>query len=116
MKSTRSSWSFRSTGEDTSGRLALSEINPRSQRLSVLVEPAWRQWLLGRRKTFVPGRRQRRTHLTPTGLLMEGDFTHNPSCRIVSVPISAADLVELAPWQWPRAWLRPQTVQHLEFD
>jgi len=33
---------------------------------------AWRQWLLGWRKIFVSEKR-RRIHLTPTGLLMEGD-------------------------------------------
>jgi hypothetical protein len=36
---------------------------------------AWRQWPLGRRKTFVSGKEQR-THLTPTGLLMEGVYTN----------------------------------------
>jgi hypothetical protein len=36
---------------------------------------AWRQWLLGGRKTFVP---EKKIHLTPTGLLIEGDFTQNP--------------------------------------
>ena len=38
---------------------------------------AWRQWLLGRRKTFV-SENERKMHLTPTGLLMEGDYTQNP--------------------------------------
>jgi hypothetical protein len=38
---------------------------------------AWRQWLLGRRKNFVQ-QKNKRTHLTPTGLLMEGDYTFPP--------------------------------------
>jgi hypothetical protein len=38
---------------------------------------AWRQWLLGGRKTLV-SENERKMHLTPTGLLMEGDFTQNP--------------------------------------
>jgi hypothetical protein len=46
---------------------------------------AWRQWLLGRRRTFVSEKEPRtdyepRIPLTPTGLLMEGDYTHN-LCR-----------------------------------
>jgi hypothetical protein len=46
---------------------------------------AWRQWLLGGRKLF--SMTKNKTHyepripLTPTGLLMEGDFTQN---RVVS--------------------------------
>jgi len=36
---------------------------------------AWRQWLLGERKNNV-SRSQSKIDLTPTGLLMEGDFTH----------------------------------------
>jgi hypothetical protein len=35
---------------------------------------AWRQWLLGGRKSY-PHEEQKRIYLTPTGLLMEGDFT-----------------------------------------
>ena len=38
---------------------------------------AWRQWLLGGRKTFVH-KKQQRIDLTPTGLLMEGDYTNGP--------------------------------------
>src|SRR5713226_5516531 len=38
----------------------------------------WRQgWRLGGRKTL-SNEKTKRTHLTPTGLLMEGDYTHNP--------------------------------------
>jgi hypothetical protein len=37
---------------------------------------AWRQWLLGRRKNLVQ-QKSKRIDLTPTGLLMEGDFTCN---------------------------------------
>src|ERR1022692_2526091 len=37
----------------------------------------WRQWRLGGRKNLVQ-RKNKRTHLTPTGLLMEGDYTQNP--------------------------------------
>jgi hypothetical protein len=36
---------------------------------------AWRQWLLGKENNNVP-QSQNRSDLTPTGLLMEGDFTH----------------------------------------
>jgi hypothetical protein len=38
---------------------------------------AWRQWLLGGRKNLVQ-QKEKRFDLTPTGLLMEGDYTHNP--------------------------------------
>src|ERR1039457_3259295 len=45
----------------------------------------WRQWRLGGRKNLVQ-RKNKRTHLTPTGLLIEGDFTQNPrSGWVVSV-------------------------------
>jgi len=37
----------------------------------------WRQWRLGKEKKLVQ-RKNKRIHLTPTGLLMEGDFTHLP--------------------------------------
>src|ERR1019366_7397854 len=37
----------------------------------------WRQWRLGRRKNRVQ-RQNKKTHLTRTGLLMEGDFTRDP--------------------------------------
>ena len=52
---------------------------------------AWRQRLLGGRKTFV----SEKEHLTPTGLLMEGDYTQNASkliaervenCRFLAHP------------------------------
>ena len=36
---------------------------------------AWRQSLLGEEKKLVQPK-NKRTHLTPTGLLMEGDFAH----------------------------------------
>jgi hypothetical protein len=36
---------------------------------------AWRQWPLGGRKKLAQSR-LRRINLTPTGLLMEGDFTN----------------------------------------
>jgi hypothetical protein len=38
---------------------------------------AWRQWPLGGRKKRVP-QKSDRTRLTPTGLLMEGDYTQKP--------------------------------------
>jgi hypothetical protein len=38
---------------------------------------AWRQRLLGGRKNLVQ-QKNTRTYLTPTGLLMEGDYTRNP--------------------------------------
>jgi hypothetical protein len=38
---------------------------------------AWRQWLLGGRKNLVQ-QKEKRFDLTPTGFLMEGDFTHDP--------------------------------------
>jgi hypothetical protein len=41
---------------------------------------AWRQWLLGEEKKPCPMKKQR-THLTPTGLLMEGDYTQNPAAQ-----------------------------------
>jgi len=44
---------------------------------------AWRQWLLGGRKKLVSKKRQR-IRLTPTGLLMEGHLTQNPSRGILS--------------------------------
>jgi hypothetical protein len=37
----------------------------------------WRQWRLGGRKNLVQ-RKNERTDLTPTGLLMEGVYTQNP--------------------------------------
>jgi len=37
---------------------------------------AWRQWLLGGRKNLVQ-QKEKRFDLTPTGFLMEGDFTCN---------------------------------------
>ena len=37
----------------------------------------WRQWQLGGRKNRVQ-RKNKRTHLTPTGLLMEGVSAQNP--------------------------------------
>jgi len=37
----------------------------------------WRQWRLGKEKKLVQ-RKNKRIHLTPTGLLMEGDYTQNP--------------------------------------
>src|ERR1022692_1538833 len=40
----------------------------------------WRQWRLGGRKNLVQ-RKNKRTHLTPTGLLMEGDYTNYDSAR-----------------------------------
>jgi hypothetical protein len=38
---------------------------------------AWRQWLLGEGKTNAPTKTIK-NHLTPTGLLMEGDHSQNP--------------------------------------
>ena len=49
-----------------------NKIAPRRVRME-----GWRQWRLGERKNRVQ-RKNKRTHLTPTGLLMEGDFTQNP--------------------------------------
>ena len=49
---------------------------------------AWRQWLLGGRKLF--SATNNKTHyepripLTPTGLLMEGDYTQTPCSGILS--------------------------------
>src|SRR6266849_10918281 len=37
----------------------------------------WRQWQLGGREKLVQ-RKNKRTLLTPTGLLMEGVYTHDP--------------------------------------
>src|SRR2546426_12014283 len=37
----------------------------------------WRQWQLGGREKLVQ-RKNKRTLLTPTGLLMEGGYTQNP--------------------------------------
>jgi hypothetical protein len=45
---------------------------------------AWRQWLLGGEKNLVQ-RRTKRIYLTPTGLLMEGDFTQTPRASDLSV-------------------------------
>jgi len=38
---------------------------------------AWRQWLTRREKKLVCEKHER-IYLTPTGLLMEGDYTQNP--------------------------------------
>jgi hypothetical protein len=40
----------------------------------------WRQWRLGKEKSLVQ-RKNKRIDLTPTGLLMEGDYTQNPLFR-----------------------------------
>ncbi len=57
----------------------LHRANNRSLRVRM---EGWRQWRqLGRRKNLVQ-RKNKRTHLTPTGLLMEGVCTQNP---VVSV-------------------------------
>jgi hypothetical protein len=44
---------------------------------------AWRQWLLGGRKTFLCEKEKNyyepRIPLTPTGLLMEGGYTQIPT-------------------------------------
>jgi hypothetical protein len=37
----------------------------------------WRQWRLGKEKSLVQ-RKNKRIDLTPTGLLMEGNFAQNP--------------------------------------
>jgi hypothetical protein len=34
-----------------------------------------------RREKNLVQRKNKRTHLTPTGLLMEGDYTQNPDCE-----------------------------------
>jgi hypothetical protein len=39
---------------------------------------AWRQWPLGRKKKTFVSEEERRIHLTPTGLLMEGDSAQIP--------------------------------------
>ena len=44
----------------------------------------WRQWLTRPEKKLVQ-RKNKRTHLTPTGLLMEGDYTQNPCPASMSV-------------------------------
>jgi hypothetical protein len=45
----------------------------------------WRQgWRLGGRKTL-SNEKTKRTHLTPTGLLMEGDYTQNTPDGSMSV-------------------------------
>src|SRR5437660_8823231 len=43
----------------------------------------WRQWQLGQRENLVQ-RKPKRIHLTPTGLLMEGDYTCNLSVTSVA--------------------------------
>src|SRR5712692_9039819 len=43
----------------------------------------WRQWQLGGREKLVQ-RKNKRTLLTPTGLLMEGDYAQNPRPRVLS--------------------------------
>src|SRR5262249_35055970 len=47
----------------------------RINRSSRVRMEAWRQWLLGGGKNLVQ-RKTKRIYLTPTGLLMEGDYTH----------------------------------------
>jgi hypothetical protein len=44
----------------------------------------WRQWQLGREKNLVQ-QTSKRTNLTPTGLLMEGDYTNYPSMSEMAV-------------------------------
>ena len=60
----------------------------------------WRQWQLGRTKTYVQ-RKNNPTHLTPTGLLMEGVSTNrellvkwdlSPLMGTVVLPASAEQL------------------------
>jgi transposase len=60
--------------EDANIKLASRATMNRSSRVRM---EAWRQWLLGGRKNLVQ-QKEKRFDLTPTGLLMEGDYTHNP--------------------------------------
>jgi hypothetical protein len=57
--------------ETRNAQLAPSELH-RSSRVRM---EGWRQRRLGRKKNLVQ-RKNKRTHLTPTGLLMEGDSTN----------------------------------------
>ena len=45
---------------------------------------AWRQWRAGEKKKLVE-HNEKRIDLTPTGLLMEGDYTQNPDLESMSV-------------------------------
>ena len=47
---------------------------------------AWRQWLLG--KQLCPTKKDERTYLTPTGLLMEGVYTQNPRPNSAAIPLA----------------------------
>ncbi len=55
--------------------------NHRSSRVRM---EGWRQWRLGGRKKLVQ-RKNKRTNLTPTGLLMEGVYTQNPSVSVIGI-------------------------------
>jgi len=44
----------------------------------------WRQWRLGRRENRVQ-RKNKKTNLTPTGLLMEGDFTFSGIIQLCAI-------------------------------
>jgi len=46
---------------------------------------AWRQWLLGGRRKRAY-QKQTKITLTPTGLLMEGDYTQNPLGATIFLP------------------------------
>jgi hypothetical protein len=48
---------------------------------------AWRQWPLGGRRKRAY-QKQTKITLTPTGLLMEGDYTQNPGGEFTRVPPS----------------------------
>jgi hypothetical protein len=51
---------------------------------------AWRQWLLGKENNNVP-QSQNRSDLTPTGLLMEGDYTQNRAASRRQLGVVAND-------------------------
>jgi hypothetical protein len=60
-------WQHRLNREHPTGTERKSLIEVRME--------GWRQWRLGTEKNLVQ-RKNKRTHLAPTGLLMEGDYTH----------------------------------------
>jgi hypothetical protein len=66
--------------ETRTPNLHRAKIAPRRVRME-----GWRQWRLGGRKNRVQ-RKNKRTHLTPTRLLMEGDYTQNPPFSAQTLP------------------------------
>ena len=90
-------------------RPTCTERNDRSSKVQM---EAWRQWRAGEKKKLVE-HNEKRIDLTPTGLLMEGDFTQNQSVmsRVenrrsgCSLPVAVDEASASSPqsglaWRW----------------